>query len=932
MRFFQKEIQKLGNKGLTMIELICAVAIVTLLGTAVSSIFIVGANSYRRSGSETEVQKEAQLVANQITDYIIDSAKDVNVTGGVLKFTLSDLSTGSISLNGTDLMYSDGAGSYLLAEGVQSFAPSISDGNVQLKMTLKNGDRDYESVFNVSPRNLESKDNAIASKVKISSTIKRWVLEPNEELDFSGKITATSGSYVLSIENSKSSSYATKCNSDETAIVGTKLKIGADEKVSCVRVVATSTTDTTVKTYINVYVRRVNGVSVVAELKAGFLDCKMNSLYKLNSAFTGSSLSKVKGAPYDDPTGYFNTRNVEYKIEASGAYNKAEIVTDVSNTNIKYVKLKADLLPGDVVTVLAIPLHTRGKDSAGVDTNRTGMVYDGTLVGKCTIKLEDPNPIVNPVNDGWLRWTNQKVADIDGTAMNVLASKYGGTQNTYQTLVRYKIHGQPETAWSAWMLDYNGDGHSSNTINLRGSYTSALEYNKDYDVQIYLRATRKEADGSYTEVWPCEEEMGFATRGVPKDNYLISSTMKKVAVLCNSAYGPLSLAAKNSESNPLVVEQSSTQIILLEPMADYLEGIDKNSSITSKLQFDIRKGTVQPDGSVVYDGDVVSVNSDKLRYTPTVPGKYQIKLSAIGMEPHYFNADGSLSTGTTTVDYLLYDNANGNGVFYFEVVAPSVSFTGTIGDKSITNGHGISETDAATVASLKQNDQISMTVVKPANTFQNVKWKATLERQKDDKSGWDTCNASQSDSMDSFYVQLNQAYGDGLYRVLVKGIGNGNAVEYAYDLSSGDGVFYFKVDSSSTENNTEPSEETTLPSVEETEEESTETESEQPEETPAPVSADASYDLCPQADWGGYVRVYLPESMYAHIDQYNSGAHYNVEIVFSTTVKCKISDVEITNSIQTWNQCWITKGGHIDLYYDKVNGVDASVVKCTVKK
>ena len=67
MRLFRKRILKLGNRGLSMVELICAIAIVSLLGTTVSSIMVVSANTYRRGAAETEVQQEAQLVANQIS-------------------------------------------------------------------------------------------------------------------------------------------------------------------------------------------------------------------------------------------------------------------------------------------------------------------------------------------------------------------------------------------------------------------------------------------------------------------------------------------------------------------------------------------------------------------------------------------------------------------------------------------------------------------------------------------------------------------------------------------------------------------------------------------------------------------------------------------------------------------------------------------------
>ena len=773
MSFIRKSFVKLGNKGLSMVELICAVAIVTLLGTVLSSIFIVGANSYRGSGSETEVQKEAQLVANQITDYVIDSAKDVKIISGVLKITLSDHSEASISLSGTDLMYSDPSGSYLMAEGVQSFVPSMTDGNVQVKMTLKSGDRAYDSVFNVAPRNLETSDSSISQKVKLTSLIKRWVLEPNEEFDFDGKITPSSGGYTLSIENDKSSAYSTRCTSDDTVLSGNVLKVGKDETVSCIRVVAKSIADPTVKTYINVYVRRVNAINVAGELKSGTA-LKAGAVYQLKSTFSGSSLSKVSGAAYDDPTGYYNTRAVKYVVDNSGASSKAEIINGSGNT--KCVKLLQDLDPGDVITIKAIPLHTRGTEG-GVQRNRTGLEYSdifGIYMISSTL-----NPLI-PNDEGWKRLSDAAQATVnDFTAFTEVLKNIGIVPLNAQLAHRYKVQYKEVGAAEFIKVDnpalYGADGMGSSVINIRPLISGSMDYLKDYVVQITW------------EVYDKNDENNVYY------SYTLEQNINHVSVKFSSQFvDGGALLDKWSEARAVdltSMKKGDKLLVLDKPSVTGISLIQKNGAeadrISNELKFVLDKkegGSYKPltDKSYLENKQgVCEYNQDS-----SLPaGEYRIRVIA-NLPKITVDSTGKITEGSKS-EYNLYQNSpsgSEEGIFYFRITQPPVYFSSTV--LGITNVKGVSEAEAD-FAKISGNFQIGWSVNK-----NNVNLNAKIQKKNADNSWSDVSGIGYEAQSTGCLIRMNNTnLGEGTYRILLS---SGDV--FQYDLNSGDGVIYFKVD------------------------------------------------------------------------------------------------------------------------------------------
>lgn len=73
---------KKNNRGFTLVELLIAVAIFSLVFASASSIMIFTSKSFAKANADAGIQREAQLVVNQIGDMIIDSTGDIDFVDG----------------------------------------------------------------------------------------------------------------------------------------------------------------------------------------------------------------------------------------------------------------------------------------------------------------------------------------------------------------------------------------------------------------------------------------------------------------------------------------------------------------------------------------------------------------------------------------------------------------------------------------------------------------------------------------------------------------------------------------------------------------------------------------------------------------------------------------------------------------------------------
>lgn len=75
--FLSKKIKELNNRAFTLVEVICAVAILAIISVSVVSFITISSNSFKESNKEVNLQYESQQALNQIKDMVMDSNRAV---------------------------------------------------------------------------------------------------------------------------------------------------------------------------------------------------------------------------------------------------------------------------------------------------------------------------------------------------------------------------------------------------------------------------------------------------------------------------------------------------------------------------------------------------------------------------------------------------------------------------------------------------------------------------------------------------------------------------------------------------------------------------------------------------------------------------------------------------------------------------------------
>lgn len=71
---------KMKNKGLTLVELIVSIAVMAILGIGIGSFVYISLQQYKSAHSEVDIQYEAQVTQNKIQDMLIDASRGVSVS------------------------------------------------------------------------------------------------------------------------------------------------------------------------------------------------------------------------------------------------------------------------------------------------------------------------------------------------------------------------------------------------------------------------------------------------------------------------------------------------------------------------------------------------------------------------------------------------------------------------------------------------------------------------------------------------------------------------------------------------------------------------------------------------------------------------------------------------------------------------------------
>ena len=492
MKLFEK-IKKVNkdNRGITFVELICAIGILSLVGTAVVGLVLVASRSYQRSVMEIEVQQEAQFAANLIGDLLKD-ATDVPSTNPIVIQKGSETYTITYSPANKCLYLNDGSGAQLLAEyvdGIPSVAPSPSNASTY---TVNMGVSRVETAKSITVNNSNNARNQAPEGTPSAGELNATILAPSElvmEPNFSAEVTYA----VMGISNT-AVTWSLAGNTDaNTKIVGNTIQVGPNETADYfmvnINTVARKSDGVTPagSTSIMVYVRRVTAISLSAQLLNG-ADATAGALYRIYANVSGFNLDRKPTVETDYISPYAIDWSYDYRVNGNPVYNPNDYYTvtnnhsgDGWNQNYIEVRLNRNLDTGARFTIQANAAHPRGRRAgSGAKANKSGILYSTSIFANYIIE----GHIYTLYPGNFYRGSDQAQGSLEEwTVKQLVGNQHGIDPNQLQVFkeVRYRVTGTNN--WTPW-IQLNEGG---NAIRIHeDSWMFACD--KDYDIEIRFGA------------------------------------------------------------------------------------------------------------------------------------------------------------------------------------------------------------------------------------------------------------------------------------------------------------------------------------------------------------------------------------------------------------------------------------------------------------
>lgn len=351
MQMFWKGRRKLNNKGLTLIELICGIAILAIVTASIGSVMVVSARSYQRDSDEVSLQQEAQITANQIADLVIDSTAGVKYTCPLGDYLSEADARAAGAAAGTDRTLSidgngkryvvsfkeaeskiyyaeytlnpDGSatpspeGEQLMAEHVNLFAADIRNftdsGYMELTLGFEKNAKSYAATFTITARNGAVTVSGAEAAASISTELE-LVLEPNQTYLLNATVTGPSNTEMTWSLGGGSTDPATQVFHDAG---GWKITIGQNETASEIYLLVKSNakkedgvTPQAQQTVI-VHIRRVTAVNLNVTLQSGS-DLMAGAEYLITADVAGTNLPKLMTGSSDVDPAYVSPYRVEW--------------------------------------------------------------------------------------------------------------------------------------------------------------------------------------------------------------------------------------------------------------------------------------------------------------------------------------------------------------------------------------------------------------------------------------------------------------------------------------------------------------------------------------------------------------------------------------------------------------------------------------------
>ncbi len=428
-RVFKK--MKKDSGGFSLVELVCAVAILSVISTVIGGILVVSSNNYKRGNDETVLQQEVQFTVNKISGLLMDAADTAEYgfyNGGTRVAAENEAAAlGAGAGSGSNrylkvvtatttyiirfdaatntLLYSEnGSAEALLAENIITFEADtttfVKNRNVVIKLGVAKEGRSITSDYNITARN--GVPASLVSAVTASANINvgtDLILEPKQTCTIPVSVTGEGisdyGFELVSVSDQHADTAisvdaagititpgaAETGGSDQAIILHLKTKARAEDGVTALDTAS-----------VSVKIRRVNTIGVNSTPVSGTPATSASTAfetgarYKIDGVISGQNLEQAVGFYYD--LDYKNPKYVQWGFsytDASGAVysesstefqNRFKLVSEIEDHSAPYVvvELKQQMPGGSKLTVTGTSKHAKGT-VGGTVYNKTGNLY-----------------------------------------------------------------------------------------------------------------------------------------------------------------------------------------------------------------------------------------------------------------------------------------------------------------------------------------------------------------------------------------------------------------------------------------------------------------------------------------------------------------------------------------------------------------------------
>lgn len=402
LREKMKEAAKRDNRGLSLVEILCAVAIFSLIVAGVSTIIVLSSKTFRRGVTETNLQQEAQLVANRIGT-IVQDACEASFDSGTLTLKTSDadgnVKTYEIIHQDGELRYKEeGTPFYAkLAGKIEEFTVATDDfdksNTVYLDMKLADDNKVYKVQYAIAARNEMTADFPAMGPGDYLGLLcdSEVVMVPGETYTIPVDIVSSTSSVVNILAIPDGSGYFERLVATPGSTAGSvdiKLKDNIPTSVHDIKFTVETeerkpgTSEPRSFAQVIVHVRQVKRVEVTHDIdNSGVEESKRGSSYeaqgcvhKFTANVQATYAEKRVGAPYEN--GYEDPKAVNWTVTATGLpagktyrdyFEDPVYGTNDSGAPTVECKIKNDLPSGVRLTALAESAHAQRKNKGQVN-------------------------------------------------------------------------------------------------------------------------------------------------------------------------------------------------------------------------------------------------------------------------------------------------------------------------------------------------------------------------------------------------------------------------------------------------------------------------------------------------------------------------------------------------------------------------------------